>query len=106
MGLRPLVELCVEPAVVSRRIRLDFPRETGLILRFARKSGNPFQTKQGNQHSCRDHEVRRSSNEVVPGTSVSLSSETGMSGNFEIASRVPNTVLHFKTERGTSLESL
>ena len=43
---------------------------------------------------------------MVPGTSVFLSSETGMSGNFEIASRVPNTISHFKTERGTSLESL
>ena len=29
---------------------------------------------------------------MVPGTSVFLSSETGMSGNFEIASRVPSTV--------------
>ena len=27
-------------------------------------------------------------------------------GNFEIASRVPSTVSHFKTESGTSLESL
>ena len=43
---------------------------------------------------------------MVPGTSVFLLSETGMSGNFEIASRVPSTVSHFKTERGTSLESL
>ena len=33
------------------RLRLDFPRETGLILRFAGKSGNPFQTKQGNRSS-------------------------------------------------------
>ena len=30
---------------------------------------------------------------MVPGTSVFLLSETGMSGNFEIASRVPSTVL-------------
>ena len=32
------------------RLRLEFPRETGLILRFAGKSGksgNPFQTKEG-----------------------------------------------------------
>ena len=27
-------------------------------------------------------------------------------GNFLVASRVPSTVLHFKTERGTSLETL
>ena len=30
------------------RLRLEFPRETGLILRCSRKVGNPFQTKQGN----------------------------------------------------------
>ena len=61
---------------------LEFPRETGLILRCAGKIGNPFQTKQGNRLSCRDQEGRRSSNEVVPGTSVFPSSETGISGNF------------------------
>ena len=48
--------------------------------------------------SCRDHEGRRSSNEVVPGASVFLSSETGMSGNFEIASRVPSTVSQEQTQ--------
>ena len=39
--------------------RLEFPRETGLILRCAGKAGNPFQTTQGNRHSCRDQEARR-----------------------------------------------
>ena len=29
------------------RARLEFPRETGLILRCAGKAGNPFQTTQG-----------------------------------------------------------
>ena len=64
------------------RLHLEFPRETSLILRFARKAGNPFQTTQGNRLSCRDQEGRRVSDEVVPGTSVFPSSETGMSGNF------------------------
>ena len=41
------------------RLHLEFPRETSLILRFARKAGNPFQTKQGNRPSCRDQEGRR-----------------------------------------------
>ena len=50
--------------------RLEFPRETGLILRCAGKAGNPFQTKQGNRLSCRDQEGRRGSDEVVPGPSV------------------------------------
>ena len=36
--------------------RLEFPRETGLILRCAGKAGNPFQTTQGKRLSCRDQE--------------------------------------------------
>ena len=35
------------------RLHLEFPREIGLILRRAGKSGNPFQTKQGNRPSFR-----------------------------------------------------
>ena len=50
--------------------RLEFPRETGLILRCAGKAGNPFQTTQGNRLSCRDQEGRRGSEEAVPGPSV------------------------------------
>ena len=51
-------------------------------MRLDRNVGNPFETKQGNGPSCRDQEESRGSDEVVPGTSVFLSSETGMSGNF------------------------
>ena len=61
---------------------LEFPRETGLTLRCAGKAVNPFQTKQGHRPSCRDQEGRWGSDEVVPGTSVFPSSETGMSQNF------------------------
>ena len=50
--------------------RLDFPRESGLILRCAGKAGNPFQTTQGNRLSSRDQEGRRGSEEAVPGPSV------------------------------------
>ena len=85
---------------------LEFPRETGLILRCAGKIGNPFQTKQGNRLSCRDQEGRRSSNEVVLGTSVFPSSETHISGNFWGHIKGANTVSHVKMERGTSLETL
>ena len=53
----------VEPPT---RPRLEFRRETGLILRSDRKVGNPFQTKQGSRPSCRDQEGRRASEEVVP----------------------------------------
>ena len=85
---------------------LEFPHGPSLILRCAGKIGNPFQTKQGNRLSCRDQEGRRISNAVVPGTSVFPSSETGISGNFGVASRVPSTVSHVKMEHGTSLEML
>ena len=42
----------------THEARLEFPRQTGLILRCAGKAGNPFQTKQGNRLSCRDQEGR------------------------------------------------
>ena len=64
------------------RLRLELPRETGIILRCAVKVGKPLQTKQGNRPSCRDQEGRRRSKEMVLGTSVFPSSETGMLGNF------------------------
>ena len=61
---------------------LEFPRADGLILRSAGKDGNPFQTTQGNRHSCRDQEGRSGSDEVVSGPSVFPSREPGVSGNF------------------------
>ena len=64
------------------RLHLEFLCETGLILRCDGNVGKPFQTKQGNQPSCRDQKGSRGSDKVVLGTSVFLSSETGMSGNF------------------------
>ena len=62
--------------------RLEFPRETGLILRCAGKDGNPFQTTQGKRLSCRDQEGRRGSDEAVPGLSVFPSREPGVRGTF------------------------
>ena len=66
----------------STRLCLEYPRETGLILRCTGKGGNPFKTKQGNRPSCRDQEGRRGPDVVVPGTSVFSSSQTGVSRNF------------------------
>ena len=66
----------------SHMASLEFPPETGLILRCARKAGNPFQTTQGNHLSCRDQEGRRGSEEAVPGPSVFPSGEPGVSGDF------------------------
>ena len=81
------------------RLRLEFPRETGLILRCTGKVGKPFQTKQGNRPSCRDQEGRRCSDEEVPGTSVLPSSETGMSGN--IWGRIKGAKYRFALQDGT-----
>ena len=61
---------------------LEFPRQTGVILRCAGKAGNPFQTTQGNRLPCRDQEGRRGSDETVPGPSVFPSTEPGVTGNF------------------------
>ena len=47
-----------------------------------REGREPLQTKQGNRHTGRDQKGRRGSDEVVPGTSVVPSSETGMSWHF------------------------
>ena len=54
----------------------------GLILRCDRKVGNPFQTKQGSRPFCPDQEGRKGSEEACRKTSVFLSRETGISGNF------------------------
>ena len=64
------------------RLRLELPHETGLILRCARKVGNPLQTEKGSRPSCRNQERRRGSDEVVPGPSVFPSREPGVSENF------------------------
>ena len=81
------------------RLRLQFPRETGLILRCAGKVGNPFQTKQGNQNTCRDQKGRRGSAEVMPGTPVFPSSETGVSGNYW--GHIKGAKYHFALQDGT-----
>ena len=89
----------------SHMASLEFPPETGLILRCTRKAGNPFQRKQGNRLSCRDQEGRRGSDEVVPGPSVFPSRHPACRRTFAVSSRVSSTVSHLRTEHGTSLET-
>ena len=84
---------------------LEFPRETGLILRCAGNVGNPFQTKQGNRPSCLEQEGRRCSDEVVREPRCSCRVRPACPGTFGVASRVQSTVSHFKTERGSFLET-
>ena len=85
--------------VPPTRLRLEFPRETSLILRFAGKVGNPLQTKQRNRPSCHDQEGRRGSDELVPGTSVFPLSETGKLGNF--SGCIKGAKYHFSLQDGT-----
>ena len=61
---------------------LEFPREAGLILRGVVQAGNPFQTTQGNQLSCREQERSRCSEEVVPGLSVVPQGNLACRGTF------------------------
>ena len=81
------------------RLPLEFQCENGLLLRCDKKIWIPFQAKQGNRPSCRDQERRRGSDEVVPGNSVFLSSETGMSAN--ILSSIKGVKYHFEFQEGT-----
>ena len=91
--------------VPPTRLRLEFPRETGLILRFAGNVGNPLQTKQGNRSTGHDQKGRRGSDEVVPGPSVFPSRHPACRRTFAVSSRVSSTVSHLRTEHGTSLET-
>ena len=78
---------------------LEFPHETGLILKCAAKFMKLFQTKQRNRPSCGDQEGRSGSDEVLLGTSVFPSSETGMSGNFW--GRIKRSKYRFALQNGT-----
>ena len=79
--------------------RLEFPRETGLILRCAAKVMKPFQTKQRIRPSCGDQERRSGSDEVLLGISVFPSSETCMLGNF--SGRITRSKYRFALQIGT-----
>ena len=79
--------------------RLEFPRETSIILSCAGKAENTFHTKTGNRLSCRDQEGRWGSDEVVPGPSVFHSREPGVSGNFR--GRIKGAKYRFPLQDGT-----
>ena len=59
---------------------LEFPHETGLILRCAAKVMKPFQTKQRIRPSCGDQEGRSGLDEVLLGTRVPLRGEGSCGG--------------------------
>ena len=83
----------------TRELRLEFPRETSLILKCLVKVGNPLHTKQGKRPSYREQEGRRGSDKLVPGISVFTSSETDISGNFW--GHIKDVKYHFALQDGT-----
>ena len=68
-SLHPRAPLSVSPQIQTSSCahvaRLEFPHETGLILRCAAKVMKPFQTKQRNRPSCGDQEGRSGSSKIV-----------------------------------------
>ena len=74
-------------------------RTSGFLSISDRKVGNPFETNQGNRPPYRDQYGRRDSDEMVPGPSVFISSETGMSGYF--FSRIKGAKYPFDLQDGT-----
>ena len=85
---------------------LEFPHETGLILRCAGMVRNPFQTKLGNRPSRGYQEGIRAQNKPSTEPWCSPRVRPGCRGTFVVTSTFPIIVLNFKTERGTSLETL
>ena len=88
------------------RLCLEFPRQTGLILRCVRKVGNysrqsrgidpPVAIRKGEGAQMKWSRENRCSPRVRP----------WCRGTVGVASRVPSTVSHFKMEGETSLETL
>ena len=92
-------------SATSHMAILEFPPETGLILRCTRKDGNPFQRKQGNRLSCRYQEGRRAQMKWCRDPRCSPRENPACRRTFAVASRVSITVSHLRTEHGTSLET-
>ena len=88
------------------RLSLEFPRETGLILRCTGKVGIPSRQSRGIDPPV---EIRRrewAEMKWCPEPRCSSRVRLVCWGTFWVASRVPNTVLNFKIECGTCLETL
>ena len=74
------------------RPRLECRRETGLILRCDRKVGTPSRQSRGVDPPVEIRRVEGAQRQWCRKTSVFLSRETGMPGNFVGCIRVPSTV--------------
>ena len=85
---------------------LEFPRETSIILRCAGKAGNTFHTKKGNRLSCVIRWGDGAQMKWGRDSRCSTRGNPAFQGTLGVASREPSTVSHFRTEHGTSLETL
>ena len=88
----------------TRELRLEFPRETGLILKCPVKVGNPLQTKQGKRPSYRKQEGRRGSDNWCREPRCSPRVRPIFRGTFGVTSRVSSIILHSHQQCTCSLE--
>ena len=90
----------------STRLRLEFLREKGLILRCAGMGGTPSRQSRGIYPPV---VIRRGESDQMKWcleVRCSPRVRTVCWGTFGVASWVKSSISHFKTERGTSLETL
>ena len=90
----------------TTRVPLQLPSETGLLLRWDRKVGIPFQTKQWERSSCQDQEGRRGSEEVVLKPWCSSPMRPLCWAIFEVSSRLTSSVTMIQWVCGISLYRL
>ena len=86
--------------------RLEFPRETSIILRCVGRLGTPSTQSRGIDSPVA---IRRGDGAQMKWCRDPRSSTPGnpaFQGTLGVASREPSTVSHFRTEHGTSLETL
>ena len=85
---------------------LEFPRETGRILRCAGKAGNTFHTQKGNRLSCVIRWGDGAQMKWGRDSRCSTRGNPAFQGTLGVATREPSTVSHFRTEHVTSLGTL
>ena len=78
---------CRSARGTSHMASLEFPPETGLILRCTRKAGNPIQRKQGNRLSCHDQEGEGAQMKWCRDPWCSPRGNPACRGTFAVASR-------------------
>ena len=89
----------------SHVANLEFPPETGLILRCARKAGNLSRPRRGIDSPVAIRKGEGAQMKWCRDPRCSPRGNPACRGTFAVASRVSSTVSHLTTEHGTSLET-